>query len=63
MFYYALVLLVVGLIAGALHLAGVSSIAIQVSWLLFLIGSVILGSTSSVMPSRINPRRRCGTNP
>ena len=40
MFYYALVLLVVGLIAVALHLAGVSSIASQVSW--FLIGSVLV---------------------
>lgn len=44
MFYYALVLLVVGLIAGALHQAGVSSIAIQVSWLLFLIGSVLVAT-------------------
>ena len=44
MFYYALVLLVVGSIAVALHLAGVSSIAIQVVWLLFLIGGGVVAT-------------------
>ncbi len=43
MFYYALVLLVVGLIAGALHLAGVSSIAIQFPGS-FPIGSVLVAT-------------------
>jgi len=41
MLYYALVSLVFGLMAGALHLAGVSAIAVQVSWILFAIGTVL----------------------
>ena len=42
MLYYALVFLVVGLVAGALNLAGVSSVAVQISWILFLIGIVLV---------------------
>ncbi|MGH7181823.1 MAG: DUF1328 domain-containing protein [Nitrospiraceae bacterium] len=42
MLYYALVFLVVGLIAGALNLAGVSAIAVQISWILFVIGVVLI---------------------
>jgi uncharacterized membrane protein YtjA (UPF0391 family) len=42
MFYYALVFLVVGLIAGVLNLAGVSTVAVQISWILFVIGIVLL---------------------
>ena len=42
MLYYALVFLAVGLIAGALHLAGVVAVAVQISWILLLIGSVLL---------------------
>ena len=42
MLYYALVFLVVGLIAGALNVAGVSAIAIQISWILFVIGIVLI---------------------
>ena len=42
MLYYALVFLVVGVIAGALGLAGVAVIAGQISWVLFLIGIVLL---------------------
>ncbi len=42
MLYYALVFLVVGLIAGALNLAGVSAVAVQISWILFLIGIVLV---------------------
>jgi uncharacterized membrane protein YtjA (UPF0391 family) len=42
MLYYALVFLVVGLIAGALNLAGVSAVAVQISWVLFLIGIVVI---------------------
>lgn len=38
----ALVFLVVGVMAGALHLAGVSAVAVQVSWMLFLIGIVLV---------------------
>jgi len=42
MLYYALVFLIVGLIAGALHLAGISTVAVQISWVLFLIGVVLV---------------------
>lgn len=42
MLYYALMFLVVGLIAGALNLAGVAAVATQISWILFLIGIVLL---------------------
>lgn len=42
MLYYALMFLVVGLIAGALNLAGISTLAVQISWILFLIGIVLL---------------------
>jgi uncharacterized membrane protein YtjA (UPF0391 family) len=42
MLYYALVFLVVGLIAGALNLAGVSAVAVQISWILFLIGVILV---------------------
>jgi uncharacterized membrane protein YtjA (UPF0391 family) len=42
MIYYALVFLIVGIIAGILGLAGVASIATQIAWVLFLIGIVLL---------------------
>jgi uncharacterized membrane protein YtjA (UPF0391 family) len=42
MLNYALMFLVVGLIAGALNLAGISTVAVQISWMLFLIGIVLL---------------------
>ncbi len=42
MLYYALVFLVIGLIAGALGLFGVAAIASQIAWVLFLIGIVLL---------------------
>jgi uncharacterized membrane protein YtjA (UPF0391 family) len=42
MLYYALAFLVVGLIAGVLNLAGVAAIAIQISWILFVIGIVLV---------------------
>lgn len=42
MLYYALVFLVVGLIAGALNLAGVEAAAVQISWVLFVIGIVLV---------------------
>jgi uncharacterized membrane protein YtjA (UPF0391 family) len=42
MIYYALVFLVVGLIAGVLNLAGVSTVAVQISWILFVIGILLL---------------------
>jgi len=42
MLYCALVFLVVGVIAGALNLAGVAAVAVQISWILFLIGIVLV---------------------
>ena len=42
MLNYALMFLVVGLIAGALNLAGISTVAVQISWMLFVIGIVLL---------------------
>jgi uncharacterized membrane protein YtjA (UPF0391 family) len=42
MLYYALMFLIVGLIAGALGIYGVAAIASQVAWVLFLIGVVLL---------------------
>ena len=42
MLYYALVFLIIGLIAGALGIYGVAAIASQIAWVLFLIGVVLL---------------------
>ena len=42
MLYYALIFLVVGVIAGALNLAGVSAVAVQISWVLFLVGIFLM---------------------
>jgi len=42
MLYYALMFLVVGLIAGALGLFGVAAMATQIAWVLFLIGIVLI---------------------
>lgn len=42
MLSYALVFLIVGLIAGVLNLAGVSAVAVQISWVLFIIGVVLV---------------------
>ena len=40
--YYALVFLVVGLIAGVLGATGVAAIASQIAWILFIIGIILL---------------------
>ena len=42
MLHYALMFLVVGLIAGALGLFGVAAVASRISWMLFLIGMVLV---------------------
>ena len=42
MLYYALMFLVVGVIAGVLNLAGIAAVAVQISWILFVIGLVLL---------------------
>jgi uncharacterized membrane protein YtjA (UPF0391 family) len=40
--YYALVFLIVGLIAGVLGASGVAAIASQIAWVLFIIGIIML---------------------
>jgi uncharacterized membrane protein YtjA (UPF0391 family) len=40
--YYALVFLIVGLIAGVLGATGVAAVASQIAWILFIIGIVLL---------------------
>ena len=42
MIYYALVFLIVGLIASALGLVGIAAIAGQIAWICFLIGIILL---------------------
>ena len=42
MLYYALIFLIVGLVAGALGLFGVAQIAGQIAWILFLVGIILL---------------------
>lgn len=42
MLHYALIFLVVGLIAAALGLSGVAGVATQISWILFVIGIILL---------------------
>jgi uncharacterized membrane protein YtjA (UPF0391 family) len=42
MLNYALLFLLVGLIAGALGMFGVAAVATQIAWVLFLIGIVLL---------------------
>jgi uncharacterized membrane protein YtjA (UPF0391 family) len=42
MLYYALVFLIVGLVAGALGLFGIAAIAGKIAWVLFLIGVVLI---------------------
>lgn len=42
MLYYALMFLIVGLIAGALGLFGVAQVAGQIAWILFLVGVILI---------------------
>jgi uncharacterized membrane protein YtjA (UPF0391 family) len=42
MLYYALIFLLIGLVAGAPGLFGVAAVASQISWILFLVGVVLL---------------------
>ena len=61
MLYYALMFLVVGLIANALNLLGVSAVAVQMSWILFLIGveelvvHLVSGRTPRATGHRLRP--------
>jgi uncharacterized membrane protein YtjA (UPF0391 family) len=42
MLQYALIFLILGLVAGALGLSGIASIAGQIAWILFVIGIILL---------------------
>ena len=42
MLHYALLFLIVGLIAGALGITGVAVVAGQIAWILFLVGIVLI---------------------
>ena len=42
MLYYALVFLLVGLVAGALGLFGIAQVASQIAWVLFLVGIILV---------------------
>jgi uncharacterized membrane protein YtjA (UPF0391 family) len=42
MLYYALMFLIVGLVAGALGLFGIAQVAGQIAWVLFLIGVILI---------------------
>jgi uncharacterized membrane protein YtjA (UPF0391 family) len=42
MFHYALVFLVLALIAGALGVSGVAAISSQIAWVLFVVGLVLM---------------------
>jgi uncharacterized membrane protein YtjA (UPF0391 family) len=42
MLYYALMFLVLGLVAAALGFSGIAGVATQISWVLFVIGVVLL---------------------
>jgi uncharacterized membrane protein YtjA (UPF0391 family) len=42
MLHYALMFLIVGLIAGALGLLGIAQVASQIAWVLFLVGIIFV---------------------
>jgi len=42
MVYYALMFLVLGMIAGVLHIAGVAAVTAPMSWVLFVTGIMLL---------------------
>ena len=42
MLYYALAFLLAALVTGAMQFAWVAAVATQISWILFLIGTVLL---------------------
>lgn len=49
MLYYAMMFLVVGVTVGALNLAGVSTVVVQISWILVLAGMLGLLAIHVVM--------------
>ena len=40
--YYALMFLLLGVVAAALGLSGIAAVATQISWILFVVGVVLL---------------------
>ncbi len=56
MLYYALVFLVVGLIAGVLRLAGLAAVAGQIAWVLFFLIGITLLVVHLVSEWRVPPR-------
>ena len=42
MVYYALMFLLLGVVAAALGLSGIAAVATQISWILFVVGVVLL---------------------
>ena len=42
MLHYALMFLIVGLIAGLLGLTGIAAVAGQIAWILFLVGVILI---------------------
>ncbi|MCM3904398.1 MAG: DUF1328 domain-containing protein [Pyrinomonadaceae bacterium] len=42
MLYFALMFLLLGLVAAALGLSGIAAVATQISWILFVVGVVFL---------------------
>jgi uncharacterized membrane protein YtjA (UPF0391 family) len=42
MLYYALMFLLLGVVAAALGLSGIAAVATQISWVLFVVGIVLL---------------------
>ena len=42
MLYYALMFLLLGFVAAALGLSGIAAVATQISWVLFVVGIVLL---------------------
>ena len=42
MLYYALMFLVLGVIAGALHVAGLAAVTAPMSWVLFVTGILLI---------------------
>jgi len=65
MLYYALIFLVVGVIAGALNMAGVAAVAVLISWILFLIGIVLLAIHvhESIRPGTLNRKIELSQSP
>lgn len=42
MLYYVLMFLLLGIVAAALGLSGIAAVATQISWVLFVVGIVLL---------------------